>query len=94
MGKSPNEMGNCPFASPLVTPLAPGTRRFFHQEKSLKTRRLPAKSGGLADLSKTAETNQKFAACQIPIPTSGKAPRLYQWQLRLVNSNKWLTQPT
>ncbi len=29
---------------------APGTRRFFNQEKSLKTRRLLAKSGGLATL--------------------------------------------
>ncbi len=25
MGKPPNEMGNCPFASPLVTPLATST---------------------------------------------------------------------
>jgi hypothetical protein len=24
MGKPPNEMGNCPFASPLVTPLETG----------------------------------------------------------------------
>jgi hypothetical protein len=29
---------------------APGTRRFFNQEKSLKTRSLLAKSGGLAAL--------------------------------------------
>ncbi len=29
---------------------APGTRRFFNQEKSLKTRRLLAKPGGLAGL--------------------------------------------
>jgi hypothetical protein len=27
MGKSPNEMGNCPFASPLVTPLNKRVKR-------------------------------------------------------------------
>jgi hypothetical protein len=33
---------------------APGTRRFFNQEKSLKTRSLLAKPGGLATLVVTA----------------------------------------
>jgi hypothetical protein len=29
MGKPPNEMGNCPFASPLVAPLYPVKRQSF-----------------------------------------------------------------
>ncbi len=32
MGKSPNEMGNCPFASPLVAPLIDaGSRNNFYE---------------------------------------------------------------